>query len=78
MAVLSIFYGLVISMFYGDNKQHKLPHIHAKYQDFEGIFSIPDGELIAGGFAAEENQAGSGMDYHARRRFNGKLGIGYQ
>ena len=48
MALLSMFFGLVISMFYGDNKQHKLPHIHAKYQDFEGIFSIPDGELIAG------------------------------
>ena len=35
-------------MFYGDNRQHKLPQIHAKYQDFEAVFSIPDGELIAG------------------------------
>ena len=48
MAVLSMFYGLIISMFYGDNKQHKLPHIHVKYQDFEAVFSIPDGELITG------------------------------
>jgi len=32
-------------MFYGDNQQHKFPHIHAKYQDFEGVFSISDGEL---------------------------------
>jgi hypothetical protein len=48
MAVLSMFYGLVISMFYGDNKRHNLPHIHAQYQDFEAIFSIPDGEMIGG------------------------------
>ena len=48
MAVLSMFYGLVVSMFYGDNKQHQLPHIHVKYQDYEAVFSISDGELIAG------------------------------
>jgi len=48
MAVLSMFYGMIISMFYGDNKEHKLPHIHVKYQDFEAVFSIPDGELISG------------------------------
>jgi hypothetical protein len=43
-----MFYGLIISMFYGDNKQHKLPHIHARYQDFRATFSIPDGELLSG------------------------------
>ena len=48
MAVLSMFYEMIISMFYGDNKEHKLPHIHVKYQDFEAVFSIPDGELISG------------------------------
>jgi len=78
MAVLSMFYGLVVSMFYGDNKQHKLPHIHVKYQDFEGVFSIPDGELIAGNLPPKKNQVSSSMDCHARRRFDGKLGIGYQ
>ena len=48
MAVLSMFYGLIISMFYGDNKQHKLPHIHVRYQNFKAVFSIPDGEMISG------------------------------
>ena len=50
MATLSIFYGIIISMFYGDNKQHKQPNIHAQYQDFEASFAIPSGELIAGDF----------------------------
>jgi hypothetical protein len=48
MAILSMFYGLIISMFYGDNKQHKLPHIHVRYQNDKAVFSIPDGELIDG------------------------------
>ena len=48
MLVISMFYGLLVSMYYLDNKQHNLPHIHVKYNDDEAVFSIPDGELIAG------------------------------
>ena len=35
-------------MFYGDNKQHKLPHVHVRYQGEKATFSIPSGELIDG------------------------------
>ena len=48
MAILSMFYGLIISMYYGDNKQHKKPHIHVRFQDMKAVFSIPDAELIEG------------------------------
>lgn len=48
MPVISLFYGLIISMYYLDNKQHNLPHIHVKYNEFEAVFSIPDGELLEG------------------------------
>ena len=48
MAILSMFYGIVVSIFFRDNRQHKLPHIHVKYQDDNAIFSIPDAELIEG------------------------------
>ena len=54
MAIISMFYGLVISMFYGDNKQHKLPHIHVQYQGIEAMFSIPDGEIILGNLPAKK------------------------
>jgi len=43
-----MFYGLIISMYYLDNKQHHLPHIHVKYQEDEAIISIPDGKIIDG------------------------------
>ena len=48
MAIISMFYGIIISMYYFDNKRHKVPHIHVKYQDEEAVFSIPDGKIIEG------------------------------
>jgi hypothetical protein len=48
MATLSMFYGIIVSMFYRDNRQHKLPHIHVEYQDDRAIFTIPDGEMLEG------------------------------
>jgi hypothetical protein len=46
MATLSMFYGIIVSIFFRDNRQHKLPHIHVRYQDDKAVFSIPDGEII--------------------------------
>lgn len=48
MAIISMFYGIIISMYYLDNKQHSLPHIHVKYQDEEAVISIIDGQLLEG------------------------------
>ena len=49
MPAISMFYGLIVYMYFMDNKQHKLPHIHVKYQDAEVIVSIPDGQVLEGG-----------------------------
>ena len=48
MPVISDFYGLIIMMYFYDNKKHHLPHIHVKYQSDEAVFSIIDGNLIEG------------------------------
>ena len=48
MPIISMFYGLLISMYYLDTKQHHLPHIHVKYNDEEAVFSIPEGDLLEG------------------------------
>jgi len=48
MAIISMFYGIIISMYYLDNKQHNLPHIHVKYQEEEAVISIVDGQLLEG------------------------------
>jgi hypothetical protein len=48
MPVISMFYGLIVMMYYFDNKKHHLPHIHVKYQENEAVFSIDNGEIIEG------------------------------
>ena len=48
MPAISMFYGLIVYMYFMDNKQHKLPHIYIKYQEHEVIVVIPDGEVLDG------------------------------
>jgi len=33
-----------------DNKEHNLPHIHTKYQEYDAVFELEDGNLIEGNF----------------------------
>ena len=48
MPVISMFYGLIVAMYYMDTKQHHYPHIHVKYGEEEAVIRIPDGQLIEG------------------------------
>lgn len=48
MPIISMFYGIFIRMFLADNRHHNLPHIHARYAEFEASISIEDGEILAG------------------------------
>ena len=48
MPVISMFYGLIVRMFYSDNKQHHKPHVHVEYQEDVAIISIPDGKVLEG------------------------------
>ncbi len=47
-----MFYGIIVYMYFLDNKQHKSPHIHAVYSGQEVIVAIPDGDIIEGGIPA--------------------------
>ena len=48
MAVIAMFYGIIVSMYFFDNRRHKSPHIHVKYQEDEVVISIPGGEVLEG------------------------------
>ena len=48
MPAISMFYGVIVYMYFMDNKQHKMPHINAKYQDNEVVVAIPNGEILEG------------------------------
>ena len=47
MPTISRFYGIVISMFFNDNEQHDLPHMHVEYSGNNAIYDL-DGNLIVG------------------------------
>ena len=48
MPTISMFYGIIISLYFYDDERHKLPHIHAKYQGQDASFAILDGSVLAG------------------------------
>ena len=48
MPVISMFYGIIVSMYFVDNRRHKRPHIHVKYQEHEVVLAIPNGEVLEG------------------------------
>ena len=48
MPTISMFYGILIRMFYRDSDRHHMPHIHADYQGAVAVYSIGDGAVLAG------------------------------
>lgn len=48
MPTISMFYGIVIYLYFFDNSRHNLPHIHARYQGLDCAFSIEDGSILDG------------------------------
>jgi hypothetical protein len=48
MPVISSFYGIIVMMFFLDKKRHKRPHIHVRYQAYEAVIGIPDGDILEG------------------------------
>ncbi|MCW7552666.1 DUF4160 domain-containing protein [Endozoicomonas gorgoniicola] len=48
MPTISMFYGLIVRMYYFDNQQHNMPHIHVHYQDHSAIIEIPSGKVLEG------------------------------
>lgn len=54
MPAISMFYGLIVYMYFLDNKQHNRPHIHVMYQDQEVIVTIPQGEVLSGSIPANK------------------------
>jgi hypothetical protein len=53
MPTISMFYGILIRMYWQDNDKHKAPHFHAYYGEKEATFGF-DGEIIAGDFPKKQ------------------------
>jgi hypothetical protein len=47
MPVIARFYGIVIKMYFSQ-REHGIPHFHAIYGEFNGVFTIESLEMIEG------------------------------
>ncbi|MBQ9887251.1 MAG: DUF4160 domain-containing protein [Lachnospiraceae bacterium] len=56
MPVISRFDGIIIKMYFIDD-EHNPPHIHALYGDYNGIFLLEDGEMLAGDIPGKQQKA---------------------
>lgn len=48
MPTISMFFGILIRMYFFDDKQHHAPHIHAECQGQQAVYLIETGERISG------------------------------
>ncbi len=53
MPTISMFFGIIIRMYWELGNKHNMPHFHAKYADFEAEFDF-NGNILAGAFPAKQ------------------------
>jgi len=54
MPVISMFYGIIVHLYFVDNRRHKKPHIHVSYQESEAVLALPDGDVLDGSLPANK------------------------
>lgn len=54
MPTISMFYGIMVAIFFEDNDRHHLPHIHVRYSGDKASIAIEDGRLLAGNFPPKQ------------------------
>ena len=54
MPPISMFYGILVSMFFAEDEHHNLPHIHVRYAVDKASVAIEDGQVLAGSFPPKQ------------------------
>ena len=50
MPTISMFYGVMVMIFFEGASRHKRPHIHVRYERYKASLAISDGRVLAGDF----------------------------
>ena len=50
MPIISMFYGIIVQLFFFDNEKHHKPHIHVRYGEFKASIDIETAEILDGEF----------------------------
>ena len=56
MPVISMFYGIIIVIYFEDTGRHNEPHIHARYQGQSASFSLKTCEILAGSLPPKQSR----------------------
>jgi hypothetical protein len=56
MPTISMFYGVLIKMFFYDTGKHYSPYIHAECQGEVGVYAIEDGRLLSGNLPPKKHK----------------------
>jgi hypothetical protein len=75
MPTISMFYGILVSMYVLDTQKHHLPHIHIRYAEFKAVIEIPSGNLLDGELPGKQI-ASTSLGRPAQRRTDGRLDNG--
>ena len=54
MPTISMFYGILVLLYYKDTGRHNKPHIHVRYQGSKASIAIEDGTVLAGDFPTKQ------------------------
>lgn len=54
MPTISMFYGILVAMYFEDTERHKLPHIHVRYSGQRASVAIEDGQVLAGSIPSKQ------------------------
>lgn len=54
MPTISMFYGILVAIFFEDNERHNLPHIHVRYAGSKASVAIDDGRVLAGSIPSKQ------------------------
>lgn len=54
MPTISMFYGILVAIFFEECERHHLPHIHVRYAGEKASIAIEDGRILAGSFPSKQ------------------------
>lgn len=55
MPIISQFYGIIISMYFNDNNNHNLPHIHVRYNEYKASYDF-EANVLSGSIPTKQNK----------------------
>ena len=61
MPTISMFYGIIVMMYFEIREKHHLAHIHVRYQNFRAAIAVERRQSFGGGASGKAITDGAGL-----------------